>query len=630
MRTERLSSLQVLDRNQTALAQPGSVRNREPRLGGPVIYTARMRPPTLRWESSLFLIGFAGCTAATSLTTGDAASPPPELPRGNRPPVLANPGPQQVAEEQFLDLPLTALDPDGDPIALRVSGLPDGAYFDNPTRRLRFTPDFIQGGKTWQVEVSASDGQAASSVSFPVTVLDTITPPAPRIAASETVGAWRRLTMAQKTDSFLDSPGYAGRELPAVVTAPLDAGGPPRLPLRVVLHGFDGAPGRDGWEGEVRIMAADPMNSYWWGYNEKLPAGAADGGTVPPYTLRRVLNLVDWALRTFPAIDPERIYLDGASMGGAGAATLGLLYARHFCFVQATIGQGIPRNHRPTRLTQLSSLWGSAQRNLDGGQGLGVWDFLDLTRVMAQSPEARQQFLFLHHGKDDTTIHFGAVVMKSPLTSSSYYDALQQQHVGHLAVWDEGGHGPKDPVLPDSWWQAGWNPVFDDTAYLRLHLAFPAFSRCSADRNPGTGHGNGRQSWNEDGGYAGKLDVAEDTGWDGEIAGARNRGLRWDARRIVDTADRLEFPLRVLDGAGGPPPRPGYPTVGDKLDGTLPVRVDVTPRRVQRFLCHPGETVAWQLGPQSGTVTADAGGVVTVPGLLLSTAFETLRLQRIP
>jgi hypothetical protein len=572
----------------------------------------------------------AACVAPppSGAPVSDAASPTGDQGPERVLPALLNPGPQQVAEEQTLDLALVA--PGGDPLRLLVSGLPEGAHVDPATQRLQFRPDFTQGGRTWQVRVTATAGPASRSVTFPITALDTIVPPPPQVTGSETVGAWSRMTVVQRTDRFLDSPGYAGRELPAVVTAPLDASGPPRLPLHVLLHGFDGAPERAGWEGEVRIMAADPMNSYWWGYSDRLPGGAPDGGTVPPYTLRRVLHLVAWALGRFPAIDPERIYLDGASMGGAGVATLGLLYARHFCWVQATIGQAIPRNHRPARLMQLTGLWGSPERNLDGGQGMGVWDFIDLTRVLAAHPEAREQFLFLHHGKDDTTIHFGAVVTPSPLTGSTYYGALQQEHLGHLAVWDEGGHGPKDPVLPDGWWQTGWNPVFDDTAYLRLHLAFPAFSRCSADKNPGTGHGNGRQSWNPDGGYAGKLEVAGDTGWDGDLAGARNRGLRWDARHIVDTADRLEFPLRVLDGPGAPPPRPGYPTVGDKLDGALPVRVDVTPRRVQRFQCRPGELLAWEFGSQRGTVTADAAGAVTIPGVALTTAWQTLVVQRSP
>src|SRR4029079_15913896 len=160
------------------------------------------------------------------------------------------------------------------------------------------------------------------------------------------------------------------------------------------------------------------------------------------------------------------------------------------------------RNHRPSRVAQLAPLWGSppakgATSDLDKG----VWDRADLTRVLRDVDEAREQFVFFKHGKDDPTIHFGAVLGKSPLTDRTLYQALAAEHVGHFAVWDEGAHGVVDPVLGDKWWERGWNPVFDDTSPLRLHRAFPAFSRLSIDGNPGDGEGNGRQPWNAESGF---------------------------------------------------------------------------------------------------------------------------------
>jgi hypothetical protein len=110
-----------------------------------------------------------------------------------------------------------------------------------------------------------------------------------------------------------------------------------------------------------------------------------------------VLRLLEWVLSTYPSADPERVYLEGISMGGAGAMTLGLLHARHFCHVQAFYGQAIPRNHRPSRLAQLSGLWGAPAAGLDDGEGLAAWDRMDLTRVIAELPEARD--------------HAGAVVL---------------------------------------------------------------------------------------------------------------------------------------------------------------------------------------------------------------------------
>lgn len=545
---------------------------------------------------------------------------------------LALPGPQSIDEERELRLSVRASGGAG-PARLFLESLPPGAAWDEPSGTLTFTPDFTQGGATWHVAVTADDGVTRVRGGFDVTANDTIRPPTPKITATSAQSGYARLTVTQTTDTFLDAPGHAGRTFTANVIVPTAIAAGAKLPVRVGLHGFGASPASGGWSGEFRVFPADPNDTYWWGYSDQLPAGAPTKGTVPDYTARRVLHLLAWLKSTQAAADPERVYLDGSSMGGAGAMTLGLLHARHFCHVRASFGQAIPKNHRPTRLAQLGGIWGTPALDLDDGHGLGVYTRGDLTRALRDSSEAREQFLTLHHTKDDDTIHFGAVVLPSPLTATTFYESLEQHHVGHFASWDEGGHGIDDPLLGAQWWTKGWDPVFDATALLRLHQAFPAFSRSSADEDAGDGKGNGKQPWSAQSGYAGDVTVIGDTGWTGAIAGAHNRFLRWDGTRLVDTLDRFELPLRVLDGAGGAPPRAGYPTTGDKLGGLVsapPVVVDVTPRRTQSFRLRPGERVAWTFGAASGTATADASGAVTIPRLALGTAWTTLALVRAP
>lgn len=164
--------------------------------------------------------------------------------------------------------------------------------------------------------------------------------------------------------------------------------------------------------------------------------------------------------------------------------------------------------------------------------------------------------------------------------------------------------------------------------FLARNLAFVAFSSSSADQDPGDGSGNGRQVWDVNSGYAGDVAVPGDTGWSGDVAGALNRFLRWDASRIVDTEARFEVPLEVLDGQGLPPPRAGYPSLGNQLDAVLPVLVDVTVRRAQRSLCRPDEPVTWTFGAGSGSARADARGVVTIGPLPLTTSWTTLVVER--
>jgi Big-like domain-containing protein len=269
----------------------------------------------------------------------------------NHPPIITSPGELTVDEEQPLSVNLVAGDPDGDPLRLFLTDLPPGALWDEATRQLSFTPDFIQGGHAWTVTATADDGKARAQTTFTITAKDTIHPPAPTIVKSEPLGGFTRLTVAQVTDTYLDSPGGAG---------------------------------------------------------------------------------------------------------------------------------------------------------------------------------------------------------------------------------------------------------------------------------------NGKQPWNAESGYAGKLDVPGDTGWDGAIAGAINRSLRWDATRTVDTLDAFSVPITVLDGQGGAPPKAGYPTTGDKLDGTAPVKVDVTLRRAQAFRCKPGEAIAWTFGAASGKVIAGASGDVTIPVLAVTTGWTVLSLTRSP
>lgn len=559
-------------------------------------------------------------TGLGSVSTGSSTG------ADNAPPTFDLPAAVTLAERDAWTLEVEVDDPDGDDVRVFATGLPPGARWIEHQHQLVFRPDFTQGSDdaVWTVDFLATDGVHEVEASVQVSVEDTVQPPWPTIASTQPGDGFTWQFVSQTTDDFLASPGDAGRTYDAIVSRPDNIPAGTRLPVLVMLHGLGGEPAMSGWSGEFRIMPADPDNTYWWGYADSLPAGLADDAEVLPYTQRRVLHLLEWVLRNEPAADPERVVIQGGSMGGAGALTIGLMHARHFSAIDASIAQTVPRNHRPVRVAQLAALWGAPDAGLKS-EGLDAWDRMDLTRVLSEQSDI---WLFVRHGKDDAVIHFGATVFESPLTGSSFHDALQSSGVGHQAVWDEGGHGPADPVLGFQWWQAGWNPNFDDTAFTRRSLAVIGFSRASHDGDPGTGKGNGNQPWNDGSGYAGVLEVPGDTGWDGDLAGAFNRFLRWDANAIVDTIERFEVPLRAIDGDGAPPPAKGYPTLGDRFDGDLPVTVDVSIRRVQAFGTRAGEVVRWSFGDVSGTATADDAGRLTIPSVPVSAKWQTLVIER--
>lgn len=495
----------------------------------------------------------------------------------------------EVDESKLLRVAVEASDPDGDALVRYAVDLPPGARFEAARNEVVFTPDFIQGGETYDAQIAATDGASTSTATLRIRVRDTIRPPVPRVVSRTSNDDHDRIVLAQRTDGFLDRRDRAGRSIEARLVVPHDTAG--GRPLRVYLHGFGGGPYRGGRGDLFALYPHDLENTYWWGYQD-------ERGVLTPYTVRRVLHLVAFVLEQYEGIDPRRVYLFGPSMGGAGAIAIGAAFARHFAFAEGTMGQMIPRLHRPTRLTQLGELWGPPSVR---------WDEADVPRMLVESEEAQNQFFYTRHGKDDPIIHFGAVLFASPVVHLGYYEALQKMRVGHYAVWDEGAHGPPDPALGPDWYRDDWDPATDDTTRLSSDRAFIAFTASALDDDPGTAEGDGTRAFDKDRGFGGELEVIGDQGWGGDRYGALNRGLRWDSAALVDEIDRFTVRLRAPERTSAM----------------------VTPRRVQRFFVRPHETIRWRFGDAHGVVVADERGVVAIR-LELTTAWTTLALTRSP
>ena len=173
----------------------------------------------------LVLVGasvLAGCgdddSSGTSRTP--TASPPPTAtaPPGNLPPVLAPIGDRTVVLGSDLLIPITATDPEGQPVTLAAAGVPANAYFlpDSGIFCL-FADDEAQLEQPLEVTFTASDGSASSSQTIRITVV--------RPDAAAQIALGQQATMLV-FDPVGDLAVVAGQTL----TVQLAASGIPRSP----------------------------------------------------------------------------------------------------------------------------------------------------------------------------------------------------------------------------------------------------------------------------------------------------------------------------------------------------------------------------------------------------------------
>jgi len=129
-------------------------------------------------------------------------------------------------------------------------------------------------------------------------------------------------------------------------------------------------------------------------------------------------------------------------------------------------------------------------------------------------------------------------------------------------------------------------------ARMRWDVTLPAFSNCSLDNHPGNGDPT-----------------------DGDYYGCINGWLLWDDKTVVDEPGRWEMAVWLI--------------------GSCPEEtctVDVTPRHCRRFRAGKGQRFRWTSTSDagkaldSGAVTADEWGLVTLRGVRVTKARHRLRI----
>ncbi|MBI5836447.1 MAG: hypothetical protein HZB25_04295 [Candidatus Eisenbacteria bacterium] len=379
-------------------------------------------------------------------------------------------------------------------------------------------------------------------------------------------------------------------------------GAPPTNALMVCTHWHGGdflaALGGSGAPGEWRLGVDDFIpnadnNTFYHGYHQDYDIlsnanPVPTSGMVADYTMRRVEFTVEWARATLP-VDLLRTYVMGISMGGSCALFLGWerpdLVAAAWAVLPKVdfstfewagfLWQG-----------QLSAQWGSRDTDLLGTDGLHVYDRLNSAWMAARHEAPGTPPVFTFSGKLDYYVGWTEKI--------AYYRSMGTHRQGGTFFWDWRGHTLNATAY--------WSPM-QNARYLyrfRTDLSFPAISMCSADGNPG----NGRF-------------------YNGDSTGTINGFAEWDTA-IVDSATRWEVVLRPRDLVSfkGPVPAPDSFTV------------NVTPRRLQRFVIAPGmvfryteSRVSDGVVTATGMTRADTLGLVTLYGAMVRRGGTRLTLE---
>jgi hypothetical protein len=265
-------------------------------------------------------------------------------------------------------------------------------------------------------------------------------------------------------------------------------------------------------------------------------------------------------------------------MGGSGALMMAIRHPERIAWAIGWVAV-----HRPIDSPQFRSayqgFYGDPSWGVRFEDGTPVWEYFDNVQYLRNHIAQDTAFVTFSNGKNDGAIGWRQAV--------EFYRALQETRRPHLFRWGQGGHGERARM-----------PLTGDERTMPLDLrtnqSIPAFTNGTLDNDPGNG------------------DPA-----DGASSGTINGHLYWETETIQDTPEAWQM------------------TVG--LTRTAPqddCTVDLTPRRVQRFKTLPGERVRWtnvgvgQELLQSGEVTADKWGLVTLPRVIVTKRKSTIRIVR--
>lgn len=383
---------------------------------------------------------------------------------------------------------------------------------------------------------------------------------------------------------------------------------PSSLPLYLYLQGWGGR-----YEVEeaspywcaVALNGDDPWQTWYYGHSASTDYRQEDpfasSGPIVNFTEQRLLRAIYDTLRSPGlAIDPQRIFVYGQSMGGSGALALGLRYPNVFAAAHAgqpmtnfrTSGDGGGGSWR----SDVDWKWGSVAANLPienrgryaahlaAYNGQGVWDWQNHQGQLLARRADETAFISLDHGVLDMVLEWST---QGRLAYEPFY--LSRRAFSGAAV--EADH---------TWLGfAGLGPTMGDVNWTGPFYGFRAVRN---ETLPGLTYGSGSGAVPPPG--------------------------------PVEYNDTLEWSASWNAWDGPPSDAPAFWRISLRSTDGSSQTVDVTPRRVQALIVTPGAAYAWENRRVSdnglvaaGQVYADADGLVTVPAFLVTPGGNRLILQ---
>lgn len=323
----------------------------------------------------------------------------------------------------------------------------------------------------------------------------------------------------------------------------------------------------DGFFGLFIDCYANRDTDWWWGGLRADETVDDSNRARASGELQPVEKRIEDTIRrvmTDYSIDPNRVYGCGNSMGGSGVLGFGLRHGNIFAAIKANVPAGV--KHAAARM--LFPFDGSPSSD-DNAASIPTGIVLTDPPICIDYSGTNDQW------SDGHEILFAG---------------MKSRHYPLIAYWGNFGHENNHDKIKKV------NDLIDtfDWLSVRRNEAYPVFTNASSDS---------KIPWP-------KRESATEPG-------QVNAFFRW--KNQTDATDVFQMSLFLTDAK----------ELGSTIF-TVPTEAtaDVSLRRLQQFQIQSHEEIGWTFGEYTGTVCADATGVITIPTLNITTQPKTLTLSK--